>query len=286
MSPANLLIRFIFILLLSAFVVGCSPLSILNATVSSDGYKSTLNLPYGEKPRQYLDVHIPNNVVDKADVVIFYYGGRWQYGSKEQYAFVADAMTSKGIITVLPDYRLYPDVDWRDFIQDGARAYEWVVKNITKYNGNPKRVFVMGHSAGAHISSMVALDESLLANDMRRPCGFVGLAGPYDFLPIRDADVIRVFSSAIDIQKTQPIYFVDGGDPAMLLLHGSDDDSVKVGNTTRVVRRVNNVEGLVDSKIYKEIDHIDILISLSSTFRHVSPVLSDSIEFIKKTNCQ
>jgi len=279
------LIRFTSILFFSVFLVSCSPLGILNATVSSDGYKSTLDLPYGTQPRQRLDIHIPNEVKDNADVVIFYYGGRWQYGSKDQYRFVADAFTSKGIITVLPDYRLYPNVDWQDFIVDGTKAYQWVVNNIEKYNGNPKRVFVMGHSAGAHISSMIALDKSLLKSDVKRPCGFVGLAGPYDFLPIRDADVIRVFSSATDIQETQPINFVDGGDPAMLLLHGANDESVKVGNSIRVAKRVNSVDGSVATKIYEDVDHIDILLSLSSTFRHISSVLADSTEFINKIDC-
>ncbi|MCK4743611.1 MAG: alpha/beta hydrolase [Sulfuriflexus sp.] len=279
------LLNFILFFYAALFLTGCSPLGILNATVSSDGYTSVLNQAYGKKTRQSLDVHIPNNVSDNADVVIFYYGGRWQYGSKEQYKFVADAFTSKGIIVVLPDYRLYPDVDWRDFIKDGAGAYQWVFENIGKYHGNPKRIFVMGHSAGAHISAMVSLDESLLDKKIRRPCGFMGLAGPYDFLPIRDADVIRVFSSAGDLKNTQPITFINKNDPAMLLMHGRDDVSVKVGNTTRVEKRVKQIGGTVNTKLYDDVDHIDLLISLSSTFRHISPVLDDSVAFMKKTNC-
>jgi len=276
---------FIFFILSSVFLVGCSPLGILNATVSSDGYTSTLNQAYGKQPRQRLDIHVPNQVTENADVVVFYYGGRWQSGNKDQYAFVADAFTSKGIITVLPDYRLYPDVDWADFIKDGASAYQWVVKNISKYKGNPKRIFVMGHSAGAHISAMVAVDESLLDKGTKRPCGFIGLAGPYDFLPIRDADVIQVFSSAKDLKDTQPITFVNKMDPAMLLMHGTDDVSVNIGNTTRLATRVLDLGGVVKTKIYDGVDHIDILISLSSTFRHVSPVLSDSVAFMHDVDC-
>lgn len=279
--------NFIFILFscLSILLSGCSPLGVLNATVSSDGYKSTLNQAYGNQLRQHLDVHVPNHVSENADVVVFYYGGRWQSGNKEQYVFVADALTSKGIITVLPDYRLYPDVDWSDFIQDGASAYQWVVKNIAKYNGNPKRIFVMGHSAGAHISAMVAVDESLLDKGTKRPCGFMGLAGPYDFLPIRDADVIQVFSSAKDLKDTQPITFVNKNDPAMLLMHGKDDVSVQVGNSTRVAELVERIGGSVATKIYDDVDHIDILISLSSTFRHISPVLNDSVAFMQDVDC-
>lgn len=277
--------NFILFVFLLIFLGGCSPLDTLNAIVSSDGYQSILNQSYGDKPRQTLNIHIPNKVASNADVVVFYYGGRWQYGNKDQYAFVADALTSKGIVTVLPDYQLYPNVDWPDFIDDGAKAYEWVVKNIAKYNGNPKRIFVMGHSAGAHIAAMVAMDESLVGETLKRPCGFMGLAGPYDFLPIRDADIIRVFSSADDLKMTQPISFVNAGDPAMLLMHGEDDVSVKVGNTIRIAKRVKQVGGIVETKIYDDVDHIDILISLSSTFRHVSPVLNDSISFMQNIDC-
>lgn len=269
------------IIILSA----CSPLSMLNATVSDDGYESILNTPYGEQARQNLNIHIPNNVHDNADVVVFYYGGRWQEGSKEQYRFVADAFTSQGVITVIPDYRLYPNVDWPDFIRDGASAYEWVKKNIARYHGNPKRVFIAGHSAGAHIAAMVAVREDLLTKDIRRPCGFIGLAGPYDFLPIDQPDIRRVFSSATDLLNTQPISYVDRGDPAMLLLHGLNDSTVKPGNSIRMAERARQSGGQAEIKLYKDVDHTDILMSLSSTFRGFSPALRDSMSFIKSAEC-
>jgi len=263
----------------------CSPLEILNATVSDDSYTSVLNLAYGNKPRQELNIYIPKQVKKNADVVVFFYGGRWQYGSKDEYGFVADALTSKGFIIVIADYRLYPQVDWREFVQDGASAYQWVVKNIKKYGGNPERVFVMGHSAGAHIAAMAAVDESLLKKGIKRPCGLIGLAGPYDFLPIRDEDIIRIYSTASNLNDTQPIHFVNQGDPAMLLLHGGDDAAVKPKNSINMAARVKQVGGVSDLKIYKDTDHIDILISLSSTFRSYTPALDDTAAFIEKTNC-
>jgi len=264
----------------------CSPLTLLNATVNSDGYHSTLNQAYGEQVRQRLDIHIPNAVKNNADVIVFLYGGRWQYGSKEEYTFVADAFTSYGVITVIPDYRVYPDVDWRDFISDGAMAYQWVYENIARFGGNPERIFIMGHSAGAHIAAMVTTRQSLISNADKRPCGFIGLAGPYDFLPIRDADVKRVFSSASDLQDTQPISFVSKDDPDMLLLHGLDDTTVKPGNSSRMVVRAKQVGSRAQAKLYPGVDHTDILISLASTFRGYSPALADSIEFMQKTQCE
>jgi len=264
---------------------GCSPLGMLNATVSDDGYKTTANQSYGPDRRQELNVYVPNDVQDNADVVIFYYGGRWQFGNKEQYTFVADAFTSQGFVTVLPDYRLYPAVDWKDFIKDGASAYQWVHNNIAKFQGNPKRIFIIGHSAGAHIAAMLSADESLFKQETKRPCGFIGLAGPYDFLPISDADVQQVFGSARDLRVTQPVTFVSKGDPAMLLLHGKDDTTVKPRNATRLAKRVAQSGDKAEVKFYEDVDHIDILISLSSTFRGFSPALKDSVNFIKKVEC-
>lgn len=277
----NIVLSFSSLLLLSA----CSPLPLLSAISTDDGYQRLINQDYGAERRQQLTVYIPRNVGGNADVVIFYYGGRWQSGSKEQYAFVADALTAQGFVTVIPDYRLYPDVDWRDFIQDGADAYQWVYQNIDRYHGNPKRIFVMGHSSGAHIAAMVNLNESLLEPGVKRPCGFVGLAGPYDFLPIADADVQQVFSSAADLRDTQPATFVNKGDPVMLLLHGRDDTTVKPGNTTRLAERVRQSGSHVEQKLYEDLGHVGILISLSSTFRGYSPALQDGVTFMQKLEC-
>jgi len=273
------------ILLNILFLTACSPLEILNSTVDHNGYTSQVGLVYGSDKRQKLDVHLPNQVSNNADVVIFYYGGRWQYGSKQEYAFVVDALTSRGLVTVIPDYRLFPQVDWQSFVQDGASAYQWVHNNIEKFNGNPQRIFVMGHSAGAHISAMVAVDDRLLNTNIKRPCGFIGLAGPYDFLPIEQPDIQRVFASERDLRKTQPITYASKDDPAMLLIHGLDDDIVKPGNSRRLAKRVQKAGGNAETKMYSDIDHIDILLSLSSTFRFYSPALEDSVTFMSNTDC-
>lgn len=284
MSRPVLLIMVVIYLLMS--LSGCSPLQVLNLAVNDDNYQRVLNQEYGPAPRQKLDIYIPKSVQANADVVIFYYGGRWQSGNREQYEFVADALTAKGMVVVLPDYRLYPAVDWPDFIQDGASAYQWVYKNIVRYHGNPKRIFIMGHSAGAHIGAMVSIKESLLGNNVNRPCGFIGLAGPYDFLPIADPDVQKVFSAAnSELPITQPITFVSKGDPRMLLLHGKDDASVKPGNTIRLADRARRIGNKVDSVLYDDVGHVSLLISLSSLFRGYSPAFADSVSFISSTVC-
>jgi acetyl esterase/lipase len=263
-----------FVIIVSA----CSPLSLLNSTVDHSGYNSHLDITYGSQPRQPLKAD--------ADVVIFYYGGRWQSGNKHEYTFVADAFTSKGIIAVLPDYRLYPEVDWQTIINDAADAYEWVHNNIAHYQGNPQRIFVAGHSAGAHIAAMLVLNDDLLNGSAKPPCGFIGLAGPYDFLPIEQADIKRVFSTSDNLLQTQPITYVSPGDPAIMLLHGEGDTTVKPGNSIRMADMLRLRGGQAEYVLYKDVDHVDILLSLSSTFRDYSPALQDSIEFIQRVDCK
>lgn len=279
----TILSRAIFLLCAVMIIPACSPLDLLNATVSHDGYLLTPDVAYGDQPRQRLDIYVPAQARDTADVVLFFYGGRWQSGSKDLYGFVADAFTAQGMITVIADYRLYPAVDWREFINDGHAAFQWVRDNIADYHGNPNRVFVMGHSAGAHIAAMVTMQDNTAA---QRPCGLIGLAGPYDFLPIDQPDIQKVFASAPDLQDTQPIHFASADDPAMLLLHGSDDTTVKPGNSSRLAERINQLGGKATLKMYDAVDHTDILVSLSSTFRSSSPALADSIAFIHSTTCR
>lgn len=278
----------LFAFLCTFLLSACSPLDLLNATVSDSGYRTISNQAYGTHQRQKLDIHLPLNVTAATDVVVFFYGGRWQTGNKEDYAFVAEAFTSQGFITVIPDYRLYPDVDWRDFIQDGAAIYNWVEKNIGRHHGNPRRIFLSGHSAGAHIAAMVMLDEKLRekATSQIKPCGFIGLAGPYDFLPFTDDDVKRVFSSSDNLIETQPIYYVDGSEAALLLLTGDRDTSVKPRNSRRLRDRMQRKGGKAEMITYKDIDHIDLIISLASPFRSRAPTLVDASKFIRETDCQ
>lgn len=271
------------VLLLSG---GCSPLSALNATVGAN-FQETPNQAYGADARQKLDIFIPNASAKNTDVVLFIYGGRWQFGSKEEYRFVADGLAEQGFITVIPDYRLYPQVDWRDFIADTAAAYHWVETNIEKYGGNPRRIFIMGHSAGAHIAAMVALDPALRqkAGSPRPPCGFIGLAGPYDFLPISDADVQQVFKSANPLIESQPIFYAKHIGSPMLLLTGEADTTVKPGNTYRMAKAVQAQGGKAEVLSYPEVGHIGIMLALSRSLSFLAPTLQDSANFIHKTAC-
>lgn len=264
----------------------CSPLSVLS-TVSGTHIQQSATHAYGDAPRQTLDVHLPQDAQPNADVVLFIYGGRWQFGSKDEYRFVADGLAQSGFITVIPDYRLYPQVDWRDFLADSAAAYRWVEAYIAGFGGNPQRIFVMGHSAGAHMAAMVALDPKLQqqAGVKRLPCGLIGLAGPYDFLPISDPDIREVFKSANPLIESQPIHYVNGNMPAMLLLTGSDDTTVKPGNTERMAAAVKQAGGKAEVIEYPKVAHVDIMLALAPALSGLAPTLQDSTHFIRETSC-
>lgn len=270
-----------------ALITGaCSPLGLLSATAGSN-VRQTADQAYGDEPRQTLDIYVPNGPVENADVVIFMYGGRWQSGSKDHYRFVAASLAKEGLITVIPNYRLFPNVDWRDLIQDSATAYHWVETHIASYGGNPHRIFIMGHSAGAHLAAMVALDASARrrAGGERAPCGLIGLAGPYDFLPIKDPDVKEVFKSAAQLIETQPIHYVDRSAPPMLLLTGADDTTVKPGNSIRLAAAVNERGGKADVVSYPDVGHVSIMLAMAPQLRFLAPTLRDALDFIRSTEC-
>ena len=275
------------ILFFSVSIAGCAPLTILNATVGASDYHLVADQAYGKEIRQKLDIYIPEKSVNNADVVIFFYGGRWQTGEKIDYRFVAEGLAANGFISVVPDYRLSPHVDWRDIINDGALAYQWVETHIKFYHGNPRRIFLMGHSSGAHIAAMVALDQEvrIKAGSHIAPCGMVGLAGPYDFYPFIDADVRQLFSTAARPMDTQPISYADGSNPSLLLLTGDADATVNPLNSYHLAKAIQAHGGKAKVISYSEVGHSGILISLARSLPFLAPTLKDTSDFIRKTTC-
>ncbi len=267
----------------------CTPLHLLNAVVLSHPYHRVRNIAYGPHKREKLDIYIPKRLgAGPIKVVVFFYGGYWRYGSKHGYKFVGEALSSRGVIAVVPNYRLYPSVNWHGFVDDGALAYRWVERHIKRYGGDPKQVFVMGHSAGAYIAAMVALNHPLqkAMKLQRPPCGFIGLAGPYAFLPITNPKVRQVFASSRHLIDTQPIHYVTAGDPPTLLLFGREDHTVNPSNSLQLAAALKAHGDTVRVISYPEIGHISLLVSLASPFRFLAPTLRDSMAFIRSTACR
>jgi acetyl esterase/lipase len=268
----------------AALLAGCSPLSVLNALVPADTYRRSDALAYGPHSRHRLDVYQSAHAVNAAPVVVFFYGGNWNMGARENYVFAGEALASRGFIAVIPDYRLYPDVRFPDFLADCADAVRWTQQNCARYGGDPQRLFLMGHSAGAYNAAMLALDPRYLRAaqvEPRRIRGLVGLAGPYDFLPLQSAVSKGVFGFPDTPVETQPIRFVSANDPPTLLITGTGDEVVDPGNSIRLAARLRAHDVEVHEIVYPGVGHARLVGALASPLRYIAPVLEDAAAFIE-----
>jgi acetyl esterase/lipase len=268
---------------LSGLVAACSPLGALNGlnrlTPGDGGVKLLVEgAAFGPDPRQRLDVWAPKRA-GKLPVIVFFYGGSWNSGARDGYAFAARALAARGFVVVVPDYRLVPQVRWPAFVEDGAAAVQWVLANVGSHGGDAGRVAVMGHSAGAHIALLLALDRRWGVADGIKSA--VSLAGPADFLPFAAGGAAdAAMGNAPDRQSTQPIHFARSDAPPLLLLHGTADTTVLPRNSDRLANAVTDLGGKAQIKLYPGVGHIGILTALSKPFRGKAETLVDSSNFL------
>ena len=268
-------------------LTGCSSMQLLNATVSHRGYTRTLDLAYGSDPRQKLDVSLPKKIAPDAKVVVFFYGGSWRGGSKTDYRFVAQALTSRGFIVVLPDYRVYPAVTFPAFVEDGAAAVRWTRDNISAYGGDTNQLYLMGHSAGSHIAALLTLDARYLkAVGLERNAirATASLSGPLDFTPNPwDRPVFNQPTNATTIDpQIEPITFVDGQEPPMLLVQGLQDKIVAPSNAEHLAARIRSAGGQVEYITYPKRAHASVVVALASPYQWLAPVLDDVTKFFNR----
>ena len=271
--------------LTAAGLSGCSPLALFDALGPRDkgGRLALRDAAYGADPRQHLDVFVPAVPVERAPVLVFFYGGSWNSGSKDDYAFAAQAFAAQGFVTVLPDYRLYPQSRFPDFLEDGAAAIAWVRDNIAAHGGDPHRIVLAGHSAGAYNAAMLGLDPEYLRNvgvDPRSIRAVAGLSGPYDFLPFDQKTSVDVFGQAPDPKATQPVTFAGPHSPPAFLATGDADTVVRPRNTESLAGRLRTARVAVQERVYPGLDHADTLLALSVTFRRKAPVLAEMSAFL------
>ncbi|WP_293777739.1 alpha/beta hydrolase [uncultured Oxalicibacterium sp.] len=280
----------LFLTLLAALLVlgglaACAPLKAINAITTSATYTKKADVPFGDDPRQKLDVYIPRDLQGPAPIVVFFYGGSWNQGDRHDYAFVGEALAARGIIAVVADYRVYPQVRYPAFVEDGASAVAWTVRQAKNIGGDPKHVFVMGHSAGAYNAAMVALDKRWLNKMSLSPGvlrGWIGLAGPYDFLPIENPDVKPVFLHPNSPPDSQPINHVTAGAPPALLLASNKDDLVDPKrNTGGLAKKLRDVGVPVRELYFNNTSHATIVVSMAWPFRQLAPVLHEVEQFVK-----
>jgi acetyl esterase/lipase len=229
-----------------------------------------------------LDVYAPRDAQGAA-VVVFFYGGSWEAGKRRWYRYVGDALAVNGVVAIIPDYRKFPDVRFPAFMDDAARAVAWAREHARDFGGDPARLFVMGHSAGGQIAALLAADKRYLAAVDMRPrdlAGMIGLAGAYAFLPFVDNEA-RIFGdNERGRYDSQPINFIDGDEPPMLLLQGIDDDEVPPHNAEVVAERAQSMDGTALLKLYPDVGHSSILLSFARGHASQVPALRDTLDFI------
>jgi acetyl esterase/lipase len=269
-----------------ALMAACSPLSAFNTLAPRDAARHPgRDIAYGPGPRQTLDVYTPKSTAGPAPVLVFFYGGGWSAGRRQDYAWVGQALASRGFVVVVPDYRLVPDVRYPTFVQDCALAVRWAHDHAAAFGGDPNRILLAGHSAGAYNAVMLALDPAFLRAAGVDPSvirGAAGLSGPYDFYPFDVAASRNAFGRWPDPRATQPIAYASlPGRPPIFMAQGGKDVTVGVHNAVNLDRDLRAAGNVSELKIYPELNHFNTVLSLSRPFRGKAPVLEDMVAFLK-----
>jgi acetyl esterase/lipase len=240
------------------------------------------DIAFGPASRHRLDIYAPPPDGTRRPVVLFIYGSSWSSGSKETYGFVGQALAARGFVTVIADYRLVPEVRFPGFIEDGALALRFIRRSIATYGGDPARISVLGHSAGAYNAVMLALDPRFLAaagvphGTIRR---VAALSGPYDFLPLDNPATIAAFGQARDPARTQPVNLARRGAPPMLLGTGAADTTVLPRNSEALALRLQAAGSRVELRRYDGIGHPGTILAFNPLLSGTAPTLSDVVSF-------
>jgi acetyl esterase/lipase len=275
--------------LLALSMAGCSSAEffVANAPARLSRVERRPDLPYGTDRRQTLDVYAPRMAVDRP-VVIFWYGGSWIQGNKDEYRFVGTALANQGFVAVLPDYRLYPQVTFPAFDEDGARAVAWVEQHIREFGGDPNRIVLMGHSAGGHTAAFLAFNHVFLERfgaNPRNIVGLIGLSGTYVFVP--DTDELRAaFPAPYTTSDWQPIRFVDSGAPATLLLHGLSDKEVLPQEAIELDDALMRAHVRVEMRLFAHRGHADTVAPFALLARWRTPVVREVAAFVRSVSAE
>lgn len=266
---------------------GCqtSLFHVINVTSGDHGLSEHRNIVFDSAHGLALDIYAPRGAHD-LPVVVFFYGGSWQDGKRQWYRWMGETLARHGMVVAIPDYRKYPQVRMQGFMADAAHAVAWVHAHAADYGGSPQVMFLMGHSAGAQIGALLATDKHWLTKVGMEPqqlAGFIGLAGPYDFLPLTDPALINIFGATPQAQaRSQPVNFVDGDEPPMLLLQGTTDHYVAPRNACSLANHLRRQGEPVEVLLYPGIGHVRLLLSFSHPLRNSSTALRDTLRFIRE----
>ena len=254
------------------------------ALIWETGFSVTSAIAYGDGERQKLDIYTPRGAPPRA-TVMFVYGGSWTSGNRSLYRFLGQALAGRGYQVVVPDYRLAPAHAYPDFVEDTARAFSWVKSHIGEHGGDPARVILMGHSAGAYNVTMIAIDPVWLAPYGLKPkdaLGVLALAGPLSFNPLNTDSTKSIFQGAPDIERARPIKLAASGAaqaPPFLLVHGTSDTTVGDHNSKNFSDAVNAAGGTASVKLYEGAGHLTVMTCFAWPLRWKAPCLNDADAF-------
>ena len=267
----------------AVLLAACRPTSAINAFSPSDHYVKAAGQAYGDDPRQRLDLYRPTELAENAPVVVFFYGNGWREASRADFEFVASALTADGIIVLIPDYRAHPQVTFPAFVEDGAAVVRWAMDNLDGVAEGTRPLYLAGHSAGAQIAALLTLDPRYLAAATAPPpplAGFIGLSGPYDFLPLDEGYLQQVFPEDTRPQS-QPINFVSADAPRTLLVHGTDDRRVLPEHSRRLAQQLEDHGVPVTLRMYDGTGHVRVVAALAPPLQFIADTLDDVIAFIR-----
>ncbi|MXP31017.1 alpha/beta hydrolase fold domain-containing protein [Erythrobacter jejuensis] len=263
-----------------------STLDRADAIFTSNSAKVSQPILFGPEADQKLVVVTPSKPAERPlPVVIFIHGGSWAKGDPVDYAYIGRNFAPEGYVVVSAGYRLVPGGEFPAMLEDGAASVRWVVDNIAHYGGNPDRIYLMGHSAGAYNAVMLALDpqwleqEGLPGNTID---GAIGLAGPYDFLPLDSESTKNAFGAASNLDRTQPINFVGPNTPPILLLTGNADETVRPRNSRALAAKISKSGAQNEPVEFDNMGHAGIIMALSRPFAGDGAVKRAIIEWLAK----
>lgn len=272
--------------LTAAMTSACSPLSVFATLTPKDAARvEGHGRRYAQGPRGGIDVYAPPIAHGLAPIAVFFYGGSWDSGRRQDYGWAARALAAQGFLTLVPDYRLYPQVRFPSFLEDCAQAVRWAVDHAAELGGDPDRIVLVGHSAGAYNAAMLALDPRYLnaaGVDPKRIKAFAGLSGPYSFLPLDGPITRQTFGDAADLQATQPTAFARADAPPAFLATGDKDTTVYPRNTRKLAAALREAGAKVEERHYAGVDHAGTVLALSRPFRGRAPLLAEMTAFLKR----
>ena len=281
--------RLAFAAAAASLLAACSPIKLVDRLTPRDTYLAEPDIAYGGEPRQQLDVYRPLPETAPAEgkrpLIVFFYGGTWTTGERASFRFVGEALASRGAVVVIPDYRLSPQVRYPAFVRDSALAMKWGLDNATRLGADPAQVYVMGHSSGGYNAAMVALDPRWLGELGASPkqlAGWIGMAGPYDFLPMGDPDAQRAFDWPNTPRSSQPIAHVSAAAPRTLLLAATKDTLVDpVRNTGQMARRLRADGVDVQVQTFGNLSHVTLIGAVATPIRWIGgPVMPPLLAFV------